>query len=108
LDSKWTKRIDTNEEILNWPPKEYTHFARPIAMKYYMYKYLRMLEHEFLDNSMDRYVELCKDLCRQFMHKFDASKKFNNYADFWDHVKWLDYIVTTNTTNIIKGTFEVL
>jgi hypothetical protein len=28
--------------------------------------------------------------------------------DYWDHVKWLDTVVTINTTNVVKGTFEVL
>jgi hypothetical protein len=57
---------------------------------------------------MDGYVELYKDLCRKFMRSFDESKKYNNYLDYWDHVKWLDNIVTINTTNVVKGTFEVL
>jgi hypothetical protein len=42
------------------------------------------------------------------MNKFNGSKTFNNYLDFWDHAKWLDSIVITNTKNVIKGTFEVL
>jgi hypothetical protein len=42
------------------------------------------------------------------MKEFDTSEKFNNYLDYWDHVKWLDTIVTINTTNVIKGIFEVL
>ena len=57
---------------------------------------------------MDGYIELCKDLCHKFMNKFDGTKKFNNYLDFWDHAKWLDSIVITNTKNVVKGTFEVL
>jgi hypothetical protein len=67
-----------------------------------------VLECDFLDNGMDGYVDLWKDLCREFMRKFDNSKKFNNYLYYWDHMKWLDNIVTTNTTNVVKGTFEVL
>jgi hypothetical protein len=66
------------------------------------------LEHNYLDGGMDGYVELCKDLCREFMKELDDSKKFNNYLDYWEHVKWLDQIVTTNTNNVVKGTFEVL
>ena len=67
-----------------------------------------MLEWEHLDIGMDLYVELCKDLCWEFTHKFDVSKKFNNYLDYWDHVKWLNNIVTTNTINGVRKTFEVL
>jgi hypothetical protein len=43
--------------------REYIHFVRPIAMKFYAHKYLKMLEHEYLDIGMDRHVELHKDLC---------------------------------------------
>ena len=67
-----------------------------------------MLKHEFLGTNTDGYMELYKDLCWKFMHKFDAFEKCNNYLDYWDHVKWLDSIVTTNTTNVVKGTFKVL
>ena len=42
------------------------------------------------------------------MSEFDVFGKFNNYLDYWDHAKWLDNIVTTNTTNVMKGAFEVL
>jgi hypothetical protein len=49
-----------------------------------------LLELNFLDNSMDWYVELHKDLCCEFMKSFDESEKYNNYLDHWDHVKWLD------------------
>jgi hypothetical protein len=41
------------------------------------------------------------------MKTLDESEKFN-YLEFWKHVKWLDHIVTTNTNNVMKGTFEVL
>jgi hypothetical protein len=82
LDSKWTKHPDANEKNPNWPSREYTYFARPIAMKYYAHRSLDMFEREFLDTGMDKYVELYKDLCREFMRKFDDSKKFNNYLDY--------------------------
>jgi hypothetical protein len=50
-------------------------------MKYYAYRSLKMLKHEFLDTSMDKYVELCKDLYRKFIHEFDAFEGFNNYLN---------------------------
>jgi hypothetical protein len=77
-------------------------------MKYYAHKTMDSLECNYLDGSMDGYVELCKDLCCGFMKELDDSKKFNNYLDYWEHVKWLDHIVTTNTNNVVKGTFEIL
>jgi hypothetical protein len=63
-------------------PRDYTGFARLVAMKYYMYKSMNMLEHTFLDNGMYGYVELCKDLCHEFMKSFNESKKYNNYLDY--------------------------
>jgi hypothetical protein len=72
-------------------------------MKYYAHMSMDMLEYKFLNNGLDGYMELCKDLCREFMKAFDESEKFNNYLEYWDHVKWLDH-----TNNVVKGTFEVL
>jgi hypothetical protein len=77
-------------------------------MRYYAHRDMDMLEHTFLDNGLDGYVALCKELCCEFMKACDTSEQFNNYLDYWDHVKWLDTVVTINTTNIVKGTFEVL
>jgi hypothetical protein len=42
------------------------------------------------------------------MKACDTSEQYNDYLDYWDHVKWLDTIVTINTTNVVKGTFLVL
>jgi hypothetical protein len=77
-------------------------------MRYYAHRDMDMLECTFFDNGLDGYVALCKDLCSEFMEACDTSEQFNNYLDYWDHVKWLDIIVTINTTNVVKGTFEVL
>jgi hypothetical protein len=83
-------------------------FVRLVAMKYYAHKSMDMLECNFLDGGMDGYMELCKDLYREFMKELDDFEKFNNYLDYWENVKWLDHIVTTNTNNAVKGNFEVL
>jgi hypothetical protein len=71
----------------NWPPREYIQFVKPIAMKYYAHMSMDMLECNFFNNIMDGYVDLCKDLCREFIHKFDNPKKFNNHLDYWDYMK---------------------
>jgi hypothetical protein len=105
---KRSKRIDVNKKNPQWPPTVYSHFVRLVAMKYYAHKSMDMLESNFLDGGMDGYMELCKDLCRKFMKALDEFKKFNNYLEFWKHVKWLDHIVITNTNDVVKGTFEVL
>jgi hypothetical protein len=105
---KQSKRVDANEKNPGYPLREYMAFGRPVAMRYYAHRDMDMLERTFLNNGLDGYVALCKDLCREFMEACDTSKQFNNYLDYWDHVKWLDTIVTINTTNVVKGTFEVL
>ena len=99
---------DANEKNPCYPPREYTTFARSVAMKYYVFKNMDMLECTFLDNGLDGYVALCKGLCKEFIEACDTLEQFNNYLDNWDHVKWLNNIVTTNTTNIVKETFAVL
>jgi serine/threonine protein kinase len=105
---KRSKCADANKRNPQWPPIEYTQFVRPVAMKYYAHKSMDMLECNFLNGGMDIYVELCKDLCCEFMKELDDSEKFNNYLDYWEHVKWLDHIVTTNTNNVVKGSFGFL
>jgi hypothetical protein len=72
--AKQTKCANANEKNPNCPSREYTHFARLIAMKYYAYKSIDMLKRDFLDIGMDGYVELCKDLCYEFMKSFDESE----------------------------------
>ena len=105
---KKSKRANTYEKNPCYPLKEYTAFARPVAMRYYVHRNMDMLEHTFLDNGLDGYVAFCKELCKEFIEACDTSEQFNNYLDYWDHVKWLDQIVTTNTNNVVKGSFEVL
>jgi hypothetical protein len=106
--SKRSKHVNANKKNPQWPPIQYMQFVRPVAMKYYAHRTMDSLERNYLDGGMDGYVELCKDLCREFMKELDDSEKFNNYLDYWEHVKWPDHIVTTNTNNVVKGTFEVL
>jgi hypothetical protein len=83
LGRKRSKHADANEKNSGYPPRDYTGFARPVAMKYYAHRSMDMLEHNFLDNGMDGYVELCKDLCCEFIKSFDEFKKYNNYLDYW-------------------------
>jgi hypothetical protein len=105
---KKSKRADANEKNPGYPPRGYTAFVRLVAMRYYAHRDMDMLERTFLDNGLDGYVALCKELCCEFMKACDTSEQFNNYLDYWDHVKWLDTVVTISTTNVVKGTFEVL
>jgi hypothetical protein len=51
-------------------------------MRYYAHRDMDMLEHTFLDNGLDGYVALCKELCCKFMKACDTSEEFNNYIDY--------------------------
>jgi hypothetical protein len=79
---KRSKHADVNEKNPSYPLKEYMAFARPIVMRYYVHRDMGMLECTFLDNGLDGYVDLCKDLCREFMEACDTSEKYNNYLDY--------------------------
>jgi hypothetical protein len=105
---KKSKRADANEKNPGYLPRGYTVFVRLYAMRYYAHRDMDMLERTFLDNGLDGYVALCKELCCEFMKACDTSEQFNNYLDYWRHVKWLDTVVTIYTTNVVKGTFAVL
>jgi hypothetical protein len=82
LSQKQSKRADANEKNPGYPPREYMVFARPVAMRFYAHRDMDMLERTFLDNGLDGYVDLCKDLCREFMEACDTSEQFNNYLDY--------------------------
>jgi hypothetical protein len=75
---KKSKRTDANEKNPSYPPRGYTAIVRPVAMRYYTHRGMDMLERTFLDNGLDGYVALCKDLCKEFMKAFDDSEQFNN------------------------------
>jgi hypothetical protein len=79
---KWSKRVDINEKNPSYPPRGYMAFARLVAMKYYVPRDMDMLERTFLNNGLDGYVDLCKDLCREFMEACDIFEQFNNYLDY--------------------------
>ena len=83
-------------------------FARRVAMRYYAYRGMDMLERTFLDNGLDGYVALYKELYCKFMKACDTSEQFDDYLNYLDHVKWLDTILIIDTTTVIKGTLEVL
>jgi hypothetical protein len=84
---KRSKRADPHEKNPGYPPKAYTAFARLVAMRYYAHKDMDMLECTFLDNRLDGYVALYKELYNEFMNACDTSEQFNDYLDYWDHVK---------------------
>jgi hypothetical protein len=79
---KKSKRADANEKNPGYPPRGYTVFVRLYMMRYYVHKGMDMLERTFLDNGLDGYVALCKELYKEFMKACDDSKQFNNYLDY--------------------------
>ena len=81
------KRADVHEKNPGYPSREYIAFARPVVMRYYAHKDMDMLECTFLDNGLDYNVALCKELYKEFMEACDTSEQFNDYLDYWDHVK---------------------
>ena len=82
LSQKKSKCADAHVKNPRYPPREYTTFTRPVAMKFYAHGGMDMLEGTYLDQGLDGYVLLCKDLCKEFMKEFDQSEQFNNYLDY--------------------------
>jgi hypothetical protein len=77
-----SKLADANEKNRGYPPRGYTAFVRPVAMRYYAHRDMDMLECTFLDNGLDGYVALCKELCCEFMKACNTSEQFKNYLDY--------------------------
>ena len=71
LSQKKSKHADVNEKNPGCPPKGYMVFVRSYAMRYYVHRDMDMLECTFLDNGLDGYVALYKELCKEFMKACD-------------------------------------
>jgi hypothetical protein len=87
---KRPKRPDAHEWRPEYPPREYTRFLRLVALEYYRLRSHQAFQRQFFRNGEDGYVDLSKDLCREFLDKLDASEVFNNYSDYWLHTEWLN------------------
>ena len=92
----------------NCPGKEYADAAQEIVLHYYKMRSLEMLHWEFLDGGVAGFVNLCVDIGREIMDKLEQTELYNNWADYSEHIQWLDELVTRNTTNVVLGTFEVI
>ena len=82
--------------------KEYADATREIVLHYYKVRSLEMLHWEFLDGGVDGF------LGREITDKLEETELYNNWADYAEHIQWLDELVTWNTTNAVVGTFEVI
>ena len=67
-----------------------------------------MLHQEFLDGGVDGFVSLCADIGWEITDKLEETQLYNNWADYTEHIQWLDKLVTRNTTNVVVGTLEVI
>ena len=92
----------------NHPGKDYADAAREIVLYYYKVRSIQMLQREFLDGGVDGFLNLCADIGREIMDKLEDTELYNNWADYAEHIQWLDELVTQNTTNVVKGTFKVV
>ena len=92
----------------NRPGKEYADAAREIVLHYYKVRSMQMLQQEFLDVGVDGFLSLCTDIGREITDKLEDTELYNNWADYTEHIQWLDELVTRYTTNVVVGTFEVI
>ena len=92
----------------NRPGKEYADVAREIVLHYYKVRSMQMLQREFLDAGVDGFLSLCANIGREITDKLEDTELYNSWADYVEHIQWLDKLVTRNTTNVVVGTFEVI
>jgi hypothetical protein len=50
--SERSKHADANKKNPQWPPIQYTHFIRLVAMNYYTHRTMDLLEHNYLNGGM--------------------------------------------------------
>lgn len=87
----------------NMPPREFMLECRGIATSFYRIRSQSMLKREYVRHNEEGYHKLNQDLRREIESKFEASERFNNYSDYWQHSEWLDKQVTALTTNIVAN-----
>ena len=58
-----------------------------------------------MDGGIDGFVSL---IGQEITNKLKVRELYNNWADYAEHIQWLDELVTWNTTNVVVGTFEVI
>ena len=92
----------------NRPGKEYADATREIVLYYYKMQSMQMLQREFLDGGIDGFLSLCTDIGWEITDKLEDTELYNNWADYAEHIQWLDELVTRNTTNVVLETFEVI
>ena len=61
-----------------------------------------------MDGGLDGFLSLCADIGWEIIDKLEETELYNNWADYAEHIQWLDKLVTRNTTNVVVGTFEVI
>ena len=78
----------------NCPGKEYADAAQEIVLHYYKVRSLEMLQRDFLDGGVDGFVSLCTDIGWEITEKLEETELYNNWADYAEHIQWLDELVT--------------
>ena len=61
-----------------------------------------------MDVGVDGFLNLYANIGREITDKLEDTELYNNWTDYAEHIQWLDELVTRNTTNVVKGTFEVV
>ena len=61
-----------------------------------------------MDGGVDGFLSLCADIGREITDKLEDTELYNNWADYAEHIQWLDELVTRNTTNVVVGTFKII
>ena len=69
---------------------------------------MQMMQREFLDGGVDGFLSLCTDIGQEITDKLEDMELYINWADYAEHIQWLDKLVTRNTMNVVVGTFEVI
>ena len=88
------RKTSANPDMLG---REFLVKSREIVVFFYenqTLNSLRRLYKEGFHKSSD-------DLCNKLERRFEESKAFNNYTNYWLHQEWLDRQVTALTTNIV-------
>jgi len=87
----------------DWPPQEYLHEGRLALVNFYKVRSIKALENNYVNRNKAGYNNLNKDLQNELEKKYEASKQFNNYLDYWLCSEFLDNMVVQMTTNVVEN-----
>jgi predicted HNH restriction endonuclease len=99
---KKKQKASAYEKNPQYPLKEYGHFVRKKVFEFYNIKTVGALERTYIEHGVDGLMSFQVELNGVITKALEQTELYNNYdRDYWEHGRWLDQQIISNTSNII-------